>query len=75
VAALAVAFGVLYTVFSEWLNTEVRGSWAYAAAMPVVPPFGTGLSPLAQWLVVPPAGFWWARRPVAASSLRSRSNP
>lgn len=67
VAALAVAFGALYTVFSEWLNTEVRGSWAYVEAMPVVPVSGTGLAPLAQWLIVPPAGLWWARRPVAAS--------
>jgi hypothetical protein len=26
VAALAVAFAVPYTVFSEWLNTEVRAA-------------------------------------------------
>lgn len=62
VAAATVAFGVGYTVFSEWLNTEVRGSWAYTARMPVLPVLGTGLSPLMQWLVVPPAAFWWARR-------------
>jgi hypothetical protein len=40
-----------YTVFSEWLNVSVRGSWEYAAAMPEV--LGIGLSPLFQWLVVP----------------------
>lgn len=65
VAAATVAFGVGYTVFSEWLNAEVRGSWAYTDRMPVVPVLGTGLSPLAQWLVVPAAAFWWARRPAA----------
>jgi hypothetical protein len=66
VAAATVAFGVGYTVFSEWLNTEVRGSWAYTDRMPVVPVLGTDLSPLAQWLVIPPTAFWWARRPTTA---------
>jgi hypothetical protein len=62
VASLAVAAGVGYTVFSEWLNTTVRGSWAYADAMPVLPLLGTGLTPLLQWLVVPSIAFWFARR-------------
>lgn len=53
VAALTIVFGMAYTVFSEWLNVSVRGSWAYAEAMPVLPWIGTGLAPLAQWLVVP----------------------
>jgi len=64
VAALTVAFAVPYTVFSEWLNTEVRGSWAYSELMPVVPVIHVGLSPLLQWVAVPIAAFWWARRPV-----------
>jgi len=63
VAALTVAFAVPYTVFSEWLNTEVRGSWAYSELMPVVPVLDAGLSPLAQWIVIPIAAFWWAHRP------------
>ena len=29
VAALTIGFALPYTVFSEWLNTGVRGSWAY----------------------------------------------
>lgn len=64
VAALAVGFALSYTVFSEWLNTEVRGSWAYSELMPVVPVLDAGLSPLAQWIVIPIAAFWWARRPL-----------
>lgn len=48
---IALATGMTYTVFSEWLNVSVRGTWAYAPAMPTL--FGIGLSPLAQWLVVP----------------------
>jgi hypothetical protein len=66
VATAAVLGGVGYTVYSEWLHTEVRGSWAYTDWMPRLPVVGTGLSPLAQWLVIPPTAFWWARRPVMA---------
>ena len=58
VAALTVAFALPYTVFSEWLNTEVRGSWAYSELMPVVPVLDAGLAPLAQWIVIPIAAFW-----------------
>jgi hypothetical protein len=58
-----VAIGLGYTVFSEWLNTVVRDGWTYAAAMPTVRIGGleVGLSPLAQWLVVPPLALLFAR--------------
>jgi len=62
IALAAVVFGLAYAVYSEWLNVVVRGSWAYSEHMPVVPPLGTGLSPLLQWLLLPPLGLWWARR-------------
>ena len=62
VAGVAMAAGVGYTVFSEWLNTAVRGSWAYADAMPIVPWLGIGLAPLLQWIVVPCVAFWLVRR-------------
>ncbi len=60
-AVATLLIGVSYTVFSEWLNVAVRGSWAYSPAMPRVPPLGTGLSPLLQWILVPLAAFAWAR--------------
>ena len=62
VAALTLLGGLIYTVFSEWLNVEVRRSWAYSDLMPVLPPFGTGLSPMLQWIVVPTVALWMARR-------------
>lgn len=58
--AIAVFIGVAYTAFSEWLNVSVRGSWEYAAAMPTV--YGIGVSPLLQWLVVPPLTLVLGRR-------------
>lgn len=62
VVTLTIACAALYTVFSEWLNVEVRGGWAYSDFMPTLPVLRTGLSPLGQWIVVPAIGFWWVRR-------------
>ena len=59
IAILTVAFGVAYTVFSEWLNVVVRAAWAYSDWMPIVSVAGSklGLSPPLQWIVVPSAAF------------------
>jgi hypothetical protein len=61
VAALTVGIGLAYTLFSEWLNVEVRQAWAYRDIMPTLPWLGTGLAPVAQWLVVPSLAFRVAR--------------
>ena len=53
----AIMLGAAYTVFSEWLNVDIRRSWSYTAAMPVLPLFGTGLTPLLQWVGVPGLAF------------------
>jgi len=37
VIVLTVVLGLTYTLFSEWLNIEVRESWAYSDLMPVIP--------------------------------------
>lgn len=57
---LFVVGGFSYTVFSEWLNTTVRETWAYTDAMPQI--LGFGLSPLLQWIVVPPVVMCLMRR-------------
>jgi hypothetical protein len=53
VVVVATVIGVSYTIFSEWLNVEVRQSWAYTESMPRLPFLGTGLTPLLQWLLLP----------------------
>jgi hypothetical protein len=64
IASIATALGLAYTLFSEWLNTEVRGAWAYGSTMPVVR-LGSlefGVTPMLQWLLLPPLALWLARR-------------
>jgi hypothetical protein len=53
IAVLTTLAGVGYTIFSEWLNVEVRQTWAYTDQMPRIPPLGTGLIPVLQWLTLP----------------------
>lgn len=55
---LTLLLGVSYTIYSEWLNVSVRGSWAYSDLMPTLPVLGTGLAPLLQWIVVPTLVLW-----------------
>ena len=59
---ITIALGLTYTIYSEWLNVNVRGSWAYAPSMPTLPWLGTGLTPLLQWLLVPSLALRFARR-------------
>lgn len=64
ISALAVLFGASYTLFSEWMNVTILSSWAYAESMPTVEVAGfeVGLSPLAQWLLVPPLAIYAAAK-------------
>lgn len=57
---VTLLLGIAYTIFSEWLNVSVRGSWAYSELMPVIPIMGTGLTPLLQWLLIPAVAQWLA---------------
>jgi hypothetical protein len=50
--AIAVIGAMAFTASSEWYNVYRAGSWAYAPSMPTL--FGIGLTPLLQWLILPP---------------------
>lgn len=54
--------GIALTVGFEYYYTNVSLRWTYSDAMSLVPPFGTGLSPLMQWLIIPPLVIWLTRR-------------
>lgn len=50
--AIVVIGATAFTTWSEWYNVYNAGNWGYAANMPTI--FGIGLSPLLQWLILPP---------------------
>jgi hypothetical protein len=59
---LTVLLGLGYTIYSEWHNTVVAHAWTYAPSMPTL--LGIGLSPVAQWVVVPVTTIWLVERQV-----------
>lgn len=63
VCLVMLTIGIGYTIYSEWLNTVVRQSWAYSPLMPRLPVLDTGLSPLLQWVVVPLLALGLGQRP------------
>jgi len=65
-----LGMGIALTVGFEFYYTQVTHRWTYSDLMPLVPPFGTGLSPLLQWLVIPPIVLWLSRRYLVGTSAR-----
>jgi hypothetical protein len=68
VATITSLAGIAYTIFSEWMNITLLRSWTYAEGMPTleIAGFEIGLTPLAQWLVLPPIALYLGRASVAA---------
>lgn len=65
---LFVGAGIAITVAIERLALAGFwiGSWSYSERMVVIPVLEVGLSPVLQWLVLPPLVIWFARRQVGA---------
>ena len=61
------AIGLATTIAVERLATAGLWpmGWSYAESMPTVPVLGAGLSPLVQWLLLPPLTLWLVRRQLA----------
>ena len=70
---IVVIGAMAFTAWSEWYNVYRAGNWGYAASMPMI--FGIGLSPLLQWLILPPAmvGAYRKLGPVLFGRHSSRS--
>ncbi len=51
-SAIVTVGAMAFTAWSEWYNVYQIGSWSYTASMPMI--LGIGLSPLLQWLILPP---------------------
>lgn len=60
-----MAAGLLLTIGFEFYYTEVSLRWTYSAIMPRLPLLGTGVSPLVQWILIPPLALWLTRRHLA----------
>ena len=64
-----IAAGVVITVAIEHIATQSMDpawGWRYADTMPTVPVVGVGLTPLLQWILLPPLAIWFVRRQLKA---------
>jgi len=59
-SATYLGAGLLLTMILEAVNVYVLHRWSYSPQMPTV--LGIGLTPLLQWLVLPPLNLWLAAR-------------
>lgn len=60
-----IAVGLVITILLEMLairSIHPGWGWQYAEAMPTLPGIGVGLTPLFQWLILPPLALWIVRR-------------
>lgn len=73
-SAVFVTVGIALTVGFEYYYTNISLRWTYSELMPLVPPLGTGLSPLLQWLVIPPLVIWLARRHLLGARAIERAD-
>jgi hypothetical protein len=64
IGTLATLIGAGYTVVGESVNIALLQSWSYSKAMPTIglAGFEVGLSPVAQWLVLPAFALFLASR-------------
>ena len=63
--------GVVITVIFEALATGLLDRWTYAESMPTIPFLGTGLLPLAMWLLMPPLTIWFVQRQLSGVSYKN----
>lgn len=61
------AVGLIITVGFEAVATLLLDRWQYNESMPILPLTGTGLSPVAQWIIIPWLQLWFVRRQLASS--------
>lgn len=67
-----IACGVFTTVVIERLALAGlwMERWSYSTLMPILPGLEVGVSPIAQWVVLPPLVLWLVRRQLACAQPR-----
>ena len=71
-----IAVGVIITVTIEHFATQSMDpawGWRYSDSMPTVPIVGVGLTPLLQWILLPPLAIWFIRRQLKAVTVPDSS--
>lgn len=61
-AAVYYSTGIIITIGFEILATGPLNRWQYSEFMPLLPLVEVGVSPVAQWVVIPALVLWLSKR-------------
>lgn len=66
--AVFVGIGITITIAIEMLALAGvwMDGWSYAETMVTLPLLGVGVTPILQWLILPPIALWFSRRQTGA---------
>jgi hypothetical protein len=64
-----LAIGLVITVAFELLATGPLNRWQYGELMPMIPVIGVGVSPVAQWVVLPLLQLWFVKRQIIGGGV------
>jgi hypothetical protein len=59
-----LVIGLVITIVFELLATGPLNRWQYGELMPMIPVTGVGVSPVAQWVILPLLQLWFVKRQI-----------
>lgn len=63
-----ITVGLIITIVFELLATGPLNRWEYGDLMPMIPIIEIGVSPVAQWVILPLIQLWFVRRQIIGGS-------
>ena len=70
-----VGVGLDLAIGIEVMSVRMLGRWSYSDSMPLVPILGIGVSPVLQWLVLPPIILGLSKRSLEGGRTSSAPGP
>ncbi len=68
-----LAIGLVITIVFELLATGPLNRWEYGELMPMIPVLGVGVSPVAQWVILPLLQIWFVKRQIIGGGVAAAS--
>ena len=72
--SLFFGVGIVITIIFELLATGQLNRWQYGSLMPIIPFTSIGISPIAQWVILPLVQLWLVKRLLIAEKFLSKSH-
>jgi hypothetical protein len=64
-----LVIGLVITIVFELLATGPLNRWQYGELMPILPFIEVGVSPVAQWVILPTLQLWFVKRQIIGGGV------